>query len=252
MTPHQTADLASLLHSKDPGKWPEDTVWEVFRHILDKESPLPGLNLALSEYRTIFQETYAKVAAEHAMCTARYYRAADGVPLVNPLNLEHLSRLLHIFTRRLFLAGAPQSLLDCLFVVMKGRCCLNLFYMTQEIDLFFPLHALGSVIGYGEFGPFIAVTQNCTIGHNHGHYPSIAGGLWMGPGSSILGNSKVGKNVRVAANALVVDRDVPDDVIVFGVGADIKFKANDRDNRLMALDKAMVETSDAASKDLIG
>lgn len=219
-------------------------VWDVFRHAVDKESPLPGLAERLRPYGAVFLEVFAKVQAEHRLCTARYYRDAAGDPLVNPLNIEHLTRLLHPFARRLFLADAPTTLLDCLFYAMRGRCGLNLFYRTQEIDLFFPLHALGSVIGYGEFGPFIAVTQNCTIGHNHGHYPTIQGGLWMGPGSSILGRSRVGRNVRLAANALLVDRDVPDDVVVFGVGRDVSFKPNPVDNRLMVLDGGLAADAD--------
>lgn len=228
--------LAALLRSQQPGRWSRDEVWAVFRHVLDKDAPLPGLGAALEAYEAVFFEVYDRIAAEHGFCTARYYREDTGRALVNPLNIEHLTRLLHPFSRRLFLQQAPEALLDCLFYVMKSRCALNLFYRTQDIEFFFPLHALGSVIGYGEFGPFIALTQNCTIGHNHGHYPTIAGGLWMGPGSAILGRSKVGRNVRIAANALVVDREVPDDVVVFGIGTDIKFKDNPVDNRTMALD----------------
>ena len=232
----EPADVTDLIRSDQPGYWPEATVWTVFRQILDRQSPLAGIDAALAPYAETFRAIYAKIWREHSFCTARYYRDEAGTPLINPLNIEHMTRLLHMFSRRLFLDGAPCALLDSLFYVMKGQYSLNIFYRTQEIDFFFPMHALGSVIGYGEFGPFIALTQNCTIGHNHGAYPTIQGGLWMGPGSAILGRSKVGRNVRLAANALVVDRDVPDDVVVFGIGTDIRFKANDRDNRLMALD----------------
>ncbi|CAA7619131.1 putative Transferase hexapeptide repeat containing protein [Candidatus Terasakiella magnetica] len=231
--------LEALLCSDNPGTWPEETTWAVFRRILDQESPLPGVGAALARYGEVFASVYAKIAEEHTHCSARYYRQADGTPLVNPLNLEHFTRMLHVFSRRLYLEKAPETLLDCLFFVMRGRCGFNLFYRTQEIDQFFPLHALGSVVGYGEFGPFIAISQNCTIGHNHGHYPTIEGGLWMGPGSSILGKSKVGRNVRVAANALVVDRHVPDDVVVFGIGTAIKFKDNHRDNRSIIFDRGL-------------
>ena len=236
-----TPDLSALITSDDPGGWPVETAWAVFRHILDNEAPLPGIGSHLGPYEAVFRDVYAKVAAEHGLCTNRYFRREDGSPLINPLNIEHLTRLLHPFARRLFLDKAPTALLDSLFYVMRGHCALNLFYRTEEIDLFFPLHALGSVVGYGEFGPFIAITQNCTIGHNHGHYPSIEGGLWMGPGSSILGRSKVGRNVRLAANTLLEDSHVPDDVVVFGIGSDIKFKANDRDNRLMVLDGGLLD-----------
>ncbi|WP_146747709.1 LbetaH domain-containing protein [Paramagnetospirillum kuznetsovii] len=196
------------------------------------------MDKALAPFEPVFMEVLSKIADEHTLFKARYFRDESGTPLVNPLNIEHLTRLLHPFTRRLFLEKAPEALLDCLFAVSKSYCGLNLFYRTEEIDLFVPQHALGSVIGYCEFGPFIVMHQNCNIGHNHGRYPSIEGGLWMGPSSSILGGCKVGRNVRMATGAMVIDRDIPDDVIVFGIGRDVRFKANTQDNRLMILDES--------------
>lgn len=229
-------DAENLLRADDPGQWPKEAVWHAFRSILDKDSPLPGMSSILVPYENLFYAIYDKIRHEHKKVFWRYYRSADGVPLVNPLNLEHLTRLLHPFMRRLHVAGAPDALVDSLFHIMRKDCNLNLFYRTEEIDQFFPLHALGSVIGYAEFGPFIAITQQCTIGHNNGRYPTIDGGLWMGPNSSILGQCKIGKNVKFAANSMVVDQDVPADTIVFGVGKDAYFKPNPADNRAALLD----------------
>ncbi len=96
---------------------------------------------------------------------------------------------------------------------------------------------MGTVIGDGEFGPFIVITQQCTIGQNQGEHPTIKEGLWMSPGSSVFGCSQIGYNVRVAAHAFVIDRDIPDNVIVFGSRADIKLKENNQDNRSLILDQ---------------
>ncbi|MBL95469.1 MAG: hypothetical protein CFH06_00329 [Alphaproteobacteria bacterium MarineAlpha3_Bin5] len=230
-------DLNSLVNSNAPGQWSEEIVWTVFCYIVNQASPLPGLRDVLGDYREIFNSVFLKIKKEHSCCFWRYYREDPLVPLVNPTNIEHLTRLLHAFSNRLYKKKAPQALLDSLFYIMRSHCNINLFYRTQEIDFLFPLHAMGSVIGDGEFGPFIVTTQQCTIGQNRGKYPAIKGGLWMGPGSSILGCSHIGYNVRVAAHAFIIDRDVPDNVVVFGSGTDIKFKENSEDNRSLILDQ---------------
>lgn len=229
-------DLAALMHMQPPGAWPKETVWRVFCYILDKASPLPLTSTVMDQYAGIFFDVFEKIAKEHAKVYWRYYRDDDLNPLVNPLNLEHLTRLLHPFANRIYQKGAPEALLDCLFYLMKAHCNINLFYRTEEIDDFYPLHALGSVIGYGDFGPFIVVTQQCTIGQNGGKYPSIEGGLWMCPNSVILGKCRIGRNVKLAANSMVVDQDVPDNTIVFGVARDVYFKPNPSDNRSALLD----------------
>jgi hypothetical protein len=138
-------ELSAMILDPEPGLWSEDQAWDVFRHILDRNAPLPGLSRHLEPFREIFASVYAKIAQEHTLFKARYFRTEQGKPLVNPLNIEHFTRLLHPFTRRLFLEKAPTTLLDCLFAVMKAYCSLNIFYRTEEIDLFLPQHALECV-----------------------------------------------------------------------------------------------------------
>ena len=238
----QNFDFSSLVKSDAPGQWSEAAVWAVFCRIIANNSPLPGLNIALNEFYDIFKKVYSKIKSEHSYSFWQYYRTTNGVPLVNPINVEHLTRLLHAFSNRLYKLNAPETILDCLFYSMRTHCNINLFYRTQEIDFLFPLHAMSSVIGDGEYGEFIAITQHCTIGQNHGKYPSIHGDLWMGPGSSILGSSKIGSNVRVAAHAFIIDRDIPNDVVVYGSGSELIFKDNPQNNRKLILDNGLLDT----------
>ena len=224
-TPDAGDTPRALLH-KSYADWTEADIWAVFASAIAKDAPLPGIEALLAEHRATFSDALAQVRGEHAACRPRYFRAADGRPLVNPLNLEHFLRLLHQFQWRVHEQGAPEPLLDSLFWVMKGRCGINLFYRQKVGAFFFALHALGTVIGYGDFGDFMILTQACTIGHNDGRYPVIGDGLYMSPGSSILGGCRIGRNVHLATGALVIDRDIPDDVVVFGRGRDLTFKEN--------------------------
>lgn len=227
------------LASTSPSEWSVDDCWTVFSEILARDVPLPGFADVVADYREVYAGVHARIAHENARCVGRYYRSVDGRAIVNPLNTDHLTRLLYLFMRRLDALGAPEALLDGLFFVMKTRCSINLFYRTEMGEYFFAHHPLGAIIGYGEFGRYLQIQQGCTIGQNKNKYPRIGDGLLMGPHSTILGDCRVGDNVLLAAGALVVDRDIPSDTVVFGRVPDLILKPNRQDNRGFILDLSM-------------
>ena len=241
-----TPALAAPMHSREAGlperysAWTEADVWHVFLRLVTRDSPLPGMRKRLQEYRALFGGCYETVRGEHAIVPGSHFRAADGVPFVNPLNIEHLTRLLHHFTHQLWKNGADAPTLDALFFVLKSRCQINLFYRQPVGRYFFPFHALGAVIGYGSFGDFLVITQGTTIGHNHNKYPTIGSNVVLSPGSAILGDCKIGNNVLLGAGALVIDQTIADDTIVLGRPPAQILKANPRDNRALNFDMAAV------------
>jgi len=67
------------------------------------------------------------------------------------------------------------------------------------------------------------VGKNCTVGMGvliTGGAKGIGDNVYFGPGAKVIGNTKVGNNVVVAANSLVIT-DVPDNATVIGVPARI-------------------------------
>jgi serine O-acetyltransferase len=92
--------------------------------------------------------------------------------------------------------------------------------------------AKGSRFGYGGIGVVIhkraKIGANCsigtgiTIGGKSPHYevPIIGNNVYISTGSKILGPIKIGDNVIIGANAVVIN-NVPDNVIVAGVPAKI-------------------------------
>lgn len=94
----------------------------------------------------------------------------------------------------------------------------------------------GSHFGYGGIGVVIhknsVIGKNCQIGSNvtiggrsgHPKVPIIGNDVYLATGSKILGPIKIGNNVTVGANAVVL-KDVPANAIVAGVPAKvIRFK----------------------------
>lgn len=89
----------------------------------------------------------------------------------------------------------------------------------------------GSFFGHGGIGVVlhphcvigarVLIGQGVTIGGSFGSgVPCIGDDVWIGPGARILGEVKIGNNVIVGANAVVV-RDLPDNVVAAGVPAKV-------------------------------
>lgn len=228
------------IHTLRPDRWNDDDVWNVFREIVERDGPIPGLAAAIDPYRMEFVAVAAQVRKEHACLANRYFRTEDKRGIVNPINLEHLTRLIHYFNQRLVECGAPEPLLDCLFYVLKGRCHINLFYRQKLPGFFFALHAIGAVLGYGKYGRFLIVNQGATVGHNRGCYPTLGDGVVIGPHATVLGNCSIGNNVWIGAGALVIDSDIPDNSIVIGRKPNLEIKPNPRDNRSVWFDMDML------------
>jgi serine O-acetyltransferase len=65
-------------------------------------------------------------------------------------------------------------------------------------------------------------------------YPIIGENCYIGAGAKIIGDCKIGANVRIGANA-VVYKDVPDNCVVTGAEMKIVKKEN-MDNRYFSFD----------------
>lgn len=72
-------------------------------------------------------------------------------------------------------------------------------------------------------GERFSIGQGCTIGtrgQGGSDVPVIGDNVYLGVGSKVLGGIRIGDNVAVGANAVVV-KDVPDDCIAVGVPAKV-------------------------------
>ena len=95
------------------------------------------------------------------------------------------------------------------------------------------VHAFGIAIGKAQIGKNCTLRHNVTIGAKHkmdseeGTGPIIGDNVQVGPGAVILGSIKIGSNVIVGANSVVLN-DFPDESIIAGNPAKIIGKYDDK------------------------
>ena len=90
---------------------------------------------------------------------------------------------------------------------------------------FFIDHVMGVVIGEtAEIGDYVTLFQGVTLGgtgKEHGkRHPTIGNHVVIGAGAKILGGIRVGDNVKIGANSVVL-KSVPPNSTVIGVPARI-------------------------------
>ena len=208
----------------------EEETWNTCLNMLDRDSPFPYFIKELENFRDDFHCIYEKIKEEHNHIRSKYYRTGDKKAIVNPLYLEHYARLMYYFSRRLFLKKSDKIILDQIFLSIKKRCFIDMFYEFDIKEYFIPAHAFGTVLGRAEYDSYMVVMQSCTIGNSKGKYPRFGKGVILRPGSIVLGDCKIGNNVQVAAGTLIVDKDIPDGTTVFGRVPDLVIKENIHDN----------------------
>lgn len=76
-------------------------------------------------------------------------------------------------------------------------------------------HPHGSHLNAVSIGKNFTCLHNVTLGLSHGGIPTIGDNVFCGCGSCVLGPIKIGNNVTIGANAVVV-KDIPDNCVVVG------------------------------------
>lgn len=93
-------------------------------------------------------------------------------------------------------------------------------------------HGMGVVIGEtAEIGDYCLLYQGVTLGgtgkEQGKRHPTLGNNVMVGAGAKVLGSFKIGNNVRIAANAVVLE-PIPDNCTAAGVPARIVRNNGDR------------------------
>lgn len=164
----------------------------------------------------------------------KYYRK-NGVCYFNPFHSGQYSIFLYFLSHTLFRHNPELSTLaDRTYYLNKALNGLDLFYEIELPAIFSVEHPVGTVMGRAQYSDHFSFSQNCTVGNNHGIYPRIGRNVQMHAGSKILGNSCIGDNVILAANACVLDTDIPSCSLVFGASPHLTIKQRDESHFLKA------------------
>jgi serine O-acetyltransferase len=115
---------------------------------------------------------------------------------------------------------------------------VELFYAIELPKHFCMEHPLGTVLGRAQYGDYFFFYQGCTVGGNNSYYPVIGNNVTMYSNSKVLGNSHIGDNVVIGANAYIKDTDIPENSIVFGQYPDNIIKSS-MNNKIDDINKSL-------------
>jgi serine O-acetyltransferase len=117
-----------------------------------------------------------------------------------------------------------EALADGVYALNKALHAVDWFHAIALPQRFHCEHPVGSVLGRAAYGDAFFFMQGCTVGGSGDAYPTIGTGVSMCANASILGRATVGDRAILSAGALVLNQDVPSDVIVFGRSPELAFK----------------------------
>lgn len=174
-----------------------------------------GDDVASADIRTAVEGGLARL--EHCFTCINNKYFFDGKQAVfNHLHGDQYAMWLYILSNQLYRAGGPSAWCNKLFLLNKAMHGCDIFYEVELPSIFLLVHPLGTVLGRGHYSDYLIAYQRVGIGSNHDIYPSLGRHLTLRPGSSVLGRCVVGDNCSVAAESLLIDRNLPDNSLYIG------------------------------------
>ena len=175
--------------------------------------PLPGVSsdALADDLATPVTQALERLGTCFAGIRRRKFQDDSG-PAFNPLHPDHHAMFLYLLANTL--QPAHADLAFRVYYLNKALHGVDVFPDVALPEVFQFMHATGTVIGNARFGGHFCIYQNCTVGSNEaGDYPEFGDGVVMYTGARVIGRCRIGSNVVIGANALIIDRDVPDNTV---------------------------------------
>ncbi len=141
----------------------------------------------------------------------------DGQQAVfDHLHGDQYAMWLYFLSNQLHMDGGVPATCKKLFLLNKALHGCDIFYEISLPSIFLLIHPLGTVLGRGSYADYFLVYQRCGVGSNHDTYPTLGPYTTLRPGSAVLGRCTVGNNNTLAAESLLLDRNLPNDSVYIG------------------------------------
>jgi serine O-acetyltransferase len=174
-----------------------------------------GHTVGTDDLMPLMEPVFARVEHCFSHVNNRYFFDGDGV-LFSHLHADQYAMFLYLLSRVACVSGADSRLPNKIFLLNKALHGIDAYYEVELPSVFLFVHPLGTVLGRAVYADYLTVYQRCGVGSNHDIYPELGRLVTLHPGSSVLGRCKVGDNVSLAADALLLDRDVAPDSVYIG------------------------------------
>jgi serine O-acetyltransferase len=168
-------------------------------NFLNRFSFNPTPNISDEMVKAAFDETVRDVNFHYSSITEDNIK--ESIFLLNSELSIFLFRLGQQYYRQ-----QDTKVISYLHGLLRTLCSCELYFSNQVGEGFYPVHALGTVMGSRcKIGKGFMIYHNCTIGHiaDDEIGCSIGDYVTVFPGSMILGDVTIGNDVVVGANSVV-------------------------------------------------
>lgn len=188
----------------------------------------PDRNVAGSELGKYVKAGLDRVELNHSRQNRKYTRQGDSV-CFDHLNTDQYAVFLYYVANSIHQMNGNRELAKKVYALNKALHAVDIYFEFLLPEVFVMQHPVGTVLGRAEYGNYLFVYQQCLVGVGlDGKAPVLGEGVVLFGGSSIIGQSRIGSNAWISAGSLVLDRDIPDDSLVFGRGPDLTVKPTSR------------------------
>ncbi len=193
------------------------TVSELAEYIsVQMDNMFPDKNVKnrdiISKYVT---EALARAERSFSRVNIKYY-SSEGRTSFDHLNGDQYAVVLYMLSNTIFRNGGDAETCKKLYLLNKSLHCLDVYYEVELPEIFLFLHPVGTVLGRAKYSDYMIVYQRVSVGTNKDKQPVLGKYLTLHPGSSILGNCRVGDNCRIGADSLLLDKDLGPDTVYIG------------------------------------
>lgn len=146
----------------------------------------------------------------------RKYYNENGIVNFNHLNSDHMVNFLWFLSNSLSSLGRIElaEQVSYLNKIMHG---IDAWHNINLPDIFLVVHPVGTILGNAKYNNFLVVYQNVTVGADlENGYPKFDGPSILYSKSSVIGDSVVGENVILGANALAVNQKIKKNSVYIG------------------------------------
>lgn len=173
-----------------------------------------GRPLRHKEFKRPFEQALERTAHCFRHVALPGY-SREGEPALNHLHSDQYAVFLWFLSNSIWTDTWHEAAANKLFYANKTLHGFSCMYDTKLPAIFLLLHTTGTVLGKASYSDYFVAAQNCTVGAHKGVYPVIGEMTAMLPGSSIIGECRVGRGVSIGIGATVYRRDVPDESVVY-------------------------------------
>lgn len=150
-----------------------------------------------------------------------------GIPKTfNFLQTHHSGVFLYKLARLLYENGRESNLCTKLYLLNRMLNGVDLYYKIKMPKFFLLGHGLGTIFSNATYGDYLVVFQNVTIAVQDSIYPKIGDKVVIYPGSVISGNTIIGHNSVVGAGTILVNKEIPENSVVYSKSGRLKIKPN--------------------------